>query len=125
MPIEQLLETLTKAWNDQDVDTILSLFADDGAYHEPTGPATLGNTHVGHDAIRQALEKSFAAFSDGTIVPTAPAVITENNAVSEWNFEFSAQAGRKLSVHGVDVFTFQNGKIKHKNAFLKQYVAAA
>ncbi len=125
MPIGQLLETLTKAWNDQDVDTILSLFADDGAYHEPTGPETLGNTHVGHDAIRQALEKSFTAFSDGTIVPTAPAVITENNAVSEWNFEFSAKAGRKLSVHGVDVFTFQNGKIKHKNAFLKQYVAAA
>ena len=125
MPIEQLLETLTATWNDQDVDTILSLFADDGAYHEPTGPENLGNSHLGHGAIRQVLRKSFAAFPDGTIVPTAPAVITGNNSVSEWNFEFSAKAGRKLSVHGVDVFTFENGKIKHKNAFLKQYVAAA
>ena len=125
MSIEQLLETLTQAWNDQDVDTIVSLFADNGAYHEPTGPENLGNTHVGHDAIRRALQKSFGAFPDGTIIPTAPAVITGNNAVSEWNFEFSGKAGRKLCVHGVDVFTFENGKIVHKNAFLKQYAAAA
>lgn len=125
MPIKQLLDTLTKAWNDQDVDTIVSLFADDGAYHEPAGPETLGNTHVGHDAILQALKKSFALFPDGRIVPTAPAVIMDDNAVSEWNFEFSAKTGRKRSVHGVDVFTFDNGKIKHKNAFLKQYAAVA
>ncbi len=125
MPIEQLLETLTKAWNDQDVDAIVSLFDDDGAYHEPTGPDNLGRSHVGHEAIRQALQKSFAAFPDGIIIPTAPAVITGNNGVSEWNFEFSGKAGRKLRVHGVDVFTFVNGKIKHKNAFLKQYDASA
>ena len=33
--------------------------------------------------------------------------------------------GNKIKVHGVDVFTFEGDRIKHKNAYLKQYVAAA
>ena len=125
MSIAQTLDTLTRAWNEQDVDTIVSLFTADGAYHEPTGPDSLGRTHAGHDAIRAALEQSFATFPDGRIVPTADAVITGSSAHSEWDFEFSGKGGQTIRVHGVDVFTFEGDRIKHKNAFLKQYVAAA
>ena len=122
MSIKKLLDMLTIAWNEQDVDTILSLFAEDGTYHEPSGPENLGRSHTGHAAIRAALEKGFAAFPDGTIVPTKLANIADDSACSEWDFEFSDKGGRKMKVHGVDVFTFENGKIKHKNAFLKRYV---
>jgi len=119
--IEQLLETLTKAWNEQNVDAILPLFSDDGVYSEPTGPENLGKSHVGHNAIRKALEKSFALFPDGLIIPTCPALIVGPHAVSEWDFKFSNQSGNILLVHGVDLFTFEDSKIKQKNAFLKQF----
>ena len=125
MSIATTLDTLTTAWNSQDIDTIVSLFCEDGTYHEPTGPESLGQSHQGADAIRAALSTGFKMFPDGKIIPTAPAVIMGRNAHSEWDFEFSDKADNKIRVHGVDVFTFEGDLIKHKNAFLKQYVPAS
>ncbi|MGR8919096.1 MAG: nuclear transport factor 2 family protein [Gammaproteobacteria bacterium] len=116
------LERLVAAWNAQDVDAIVEAFAEDGAYHEPEGPEQLGCSHAGHDAIRAVLHKIFAAFPDGCLVPTGPAVIDGDRAHAEWDFEFSAANGAKRCVRGVDLFTFENGRIKHKNVFLKRYV---
>ena len=121
MSVERLLERLTEAWNERNVELILPLFNEDGVYSEPAGPEKLGKTHVGHDAIRQALERSFALFPDGLIVPTCPTLILGVHAISEWDFKFSNRAGKLLLAHGVDLFTFENNKIKHKNAFLKQF----
>ena len=125
MSIEKTLETLTNAWNSQDIDTIVGLFCSDGSYHEPSGPENLGRTHHGAEEIRAAISAGFAMFPDGKIVPTAPVVVTGNHAHSEWDFEFSDKSGATVRVHGVDVFTFEGDLIKHKNAFLKQYIAAA
>ncbi len=125
MSIEKTLDQLTKAWNEQDVDAIVSVFADDGSYHEPAGPDSLGRTHTGPAAIRNALTRIFATFPDGRILPAGPVVIAGDHAHCEWDFEWSDKSGRKRRVRGVDVFTFERGKLKHKSAYLKQYVAAA
>ena len=125
MSTEATLAKLVEAWNEQDIDTIVSTFADDGSYHEPAGPDSHGRTHTGQAAIRFALEKVFRTFPDGLIVLDGPVVIAGNHAHCEWNFEWGDKSGNARSVRGVDIFTFENGKLKHKNAYLKQYVAVA
>ena len=89
------METLIDAWNSQDVDTIVGLFAADGTYHEPAGPENLGRSHQGADAIRAAVSAGFNAFPDGKIIPTAATVVMGNHAHSEWDFEFSDKSGNK------------------------------
>ncbi|MGE0484484.1 MAG: nuclear transport factor 2 family protein [Gammaproteobacteria bacterium] len=122
MSIAASLERLVAAWNAQDVESIVAAFAEDGAYHEPEGPDRLGRSHVGHAAIRAILTQIFATFPDGRLDPVGPAVIDGDHAHAEWDFAFSAADGRRRTVRGVDLFTFENGRIKHKNVFLKRYV---
>ena len=117
------LERLVNAWNELDVETIVSTFTEDGAYHEPEGPERLGCSHVGHAAIRSILTKIFTAFPDGKLTPVGPAVIDGDHAHAEWDYEFTAGDGRKRIVRGVDLFTFENGLIKHKNVFLKRHIS--
>ena len=125
MTIEQLLTTLIDAWNEQDVDTILSLFTDDGEYHEPMGPGAMGASHKGKAEIRAAIETGFQYFPDGKIITTGESLVSDNAGMSEWYFEYSGEDGEPIRISGVDTFVFENGKIKNKNAYLKQYVAAA
>ena len=125
MSIEATVAKLVDAWNAQDVSAIVAAFAQDGAYHEPAGPDQLGHTHIGHAAIRRALERVFATFPDGRIVPDGPLVVAGDRAHCEWDFEWTDRGGRRRSQRGVDIFTFDKGKLRHKSAYLKQYVAAA
>lgn len=125
MSIEKTLEKLVKAWNDQDIDTIVATFALDGAYHEPAGPDSFGRTHNGREEIRCALERVFATFPDGEIIPDGPLVVAGEHAHCEWFFDWTAGNGEKRRVRGVDIFTFEGEQLKHKSAYLKQYAAAA
>ncbi|MEX2482610.1 MAG: hypothetical protein WD928_17270 [Gammaproteobacteria bacterium] len=43
----------------------------------------------------------------------------------KWDFEWTDRAGRRRNQRGVDIFTFDKGKLQHKSAYLKQYVAAS
>ena len=124
MSIEKVLDTLITAWNDQDTDTILSLFAEDGEYHEPVGPDALGASNKGHAAIRAAIEAGFQHFPGGKIIPTGEPFFDDSTGMCEWYFEFPGEDGNPIRLHGVDTFTFENGKIKSKNAYLKQFMPA-
>ena len=125
MSAEKTIEKLVQAWNEQDVETIVSVFAVDGSYHEPAGPDSFGRTHTGPEAIRDALTRVFATFPDGRIVPDGPLVISGEHAHCEWFFEWGEKSGRKRRARGVDIFTFAGDKLKHKSAYLKQYAAVA
>ncbi|MEQ8234559.1 MAG: nuclear transport factor 2 family protein [Gammaproteobacteria bacterium] len=124
MPIEKTIAHLVEAWNDQDVDAIVAVFAADGAYHEPAGPDRCGRTHVGHAAIRAALERVFATFPDGVLTPVGALAVAGDQAHCEWDFAWTTRSGERRVTRGVDVFTFEHGLLKHKSAYLKQYAAA-
>lgn len=119
--IDTTLARLLEAWNAQDVPAIVTAFATDGSYHEPAGPDVCGATHTGHAAIGQALTRVFATFPDGVLEPAGPIVVAGDHAHCEWDFLWTDARGRRRRQRGVDVFTFENGRIKHKSAYLKQY----
>ena len=119
--IEATLARLLEAWNAQDVAAIVAAFATDGSYHEPAGPEVCGATHTGHAAIGQALTRVFATFPDGVLEPAGPLVVAGDHAHCEWDFLWTDTRGRRRRQRGVDVFTFEDGLIKHKSAYLKQY----
>jgi len=124
MSHEEVINRLVLAWNAQDVEAIVSAFADGGAYHEPAGPERCGLTHTGAAAIRRALTRIFATFPDGRIVPAGPLVVAGDHAHCEWDFHWTTPGGAHRQARGVDLFTFEGNKLKHKSAYLKQYAPA-
>lgn len=121
MSNEQTIERLSEAWNNQDIEEIVAAFAPNGTYHEAAGPERLGRSHTGATAIRSALERVFSTFPDGHLVSAGPLVMAGDHGYCEWDFEWTAKGGAKRVVRGTDLFTFENGKVLHKNTFLKQY----
>jgi hypothetical protein len=61
----------------------------------------------------------------GEIIPDGPLVVAGEHAHCEWFFDWTKKNGEKRRVRGVDIFTFEGNKLKHKSAYLKQYAAAA
>lgn len=121
MSIERTIESLVQAWNAQDIETIVSVFAADGSYHEPAGPDRAGRTHTGPAAIRAALARVFGRYPDGALTPVGPLVVAGNHAHCEWDFAWTSADGKPRVTRGVDIFTFERGKLKHKSAYLKQF----
>ncbi len=122
MSIEKTIGNLCDAWNEQNVELVVESFAANGTYHEAAGPDRTGRAHTGPEAIRVALKRVFGTFPDGRLVAAGPTVIAGDHAHCEWDFEWTAKGGQKRVVRGVDIFTFENGKVLHKNTYLKQYV---
>ncbi len=50
-------------------------------------------------------------------------MVAGNRGLSEWTFTGTAVDGKKVEVHGCDVFTFERGKIAVKSAFFKNRTA--
>ncbi|MEQ8660403.1 MAG: nuclear transport factor 2 family protein [Gammaproteobacteria bacterium] len=121
MSTEHTIARLVTAWNAQDIESIVAVFASDGAYHEPAGPHRCGRTHCGHAAIRAALGRVFARYPDGELTAAGPLVVAGDHAHCEWDFAWTTPEGARRVVRGVDVFTFEHGLLKHKSAYLKQY----
>jgi len=105
-----------KASNDNDLDGVMSHFADDGIYEEFNGTQSKG-----HDAVRAAFQPQFdGAFGemkfideDLMIDPVAAKVM------ASWRCTLEVQ-GDPTSWRGLDAMTFDDdGKITHKLTYAK------
>lgn len=119
---ERTLVAFNKAWNDHDIEALMSFMTDDCVFYAVGGPDVLGAVHRGRDAVRKAYESAWlnipdAQWSDGVHF------VHGDRGVSESTFSGTAKDGSHIEARMVDVFTFENGKIKVKNAFRKQRVA--
>jgi hypothetical protein len=52
---------------------------------------------------------------------TGPAFIAGERGVAEWSYEFTAGDGTVTVIRGCDVFEFEGGLIRRKDAFRKVY----
>ena len=113
-----ILDGLAKAFNEHNVDKILSYMTDDCVFEASAGPNADGERFVGKEAVKKAFEDVFKTFPDANW-GSARHFISGDRAVSEWTFTGTKQDGSKLEVTGCDLFTFRNGKIAIKNSYRK------
>jgi hypothetical protein len=113
------LERYGSAWNEHDVDAILAQMTEDCVFQASIGPDEDGARHVGRAAVRRGIEAFFAAWPDAHFEPLG-AFIAGERGVSEWRFTATREDGVGVRVLGCDLFTFEGGRIKVKNAFRKQ-----
>jgi hypothetical protein len=62
--LEQTLRRVLEAFNEHDLDAIMSAFADDCVFETPRGPDRWGRRFVGKDEVRKGLAARFEGIPD-------------------------------------------------------------
>lgn len=126
-PSEVTVETLdafANAWNQHDVDAIMSFMTDDCVFESSAGPEVCGSWAAGREAVKAAYVEVWMTFPDAQWVG-ARHFVCGNRGVSEWTFTGTRQDGTRVEVHGCDLFTFRGGRIAIKNSYRKNRLQAA
>ncbi|PID61272.1 MAG: DUF4440 domain-containing protein [Gammaproteobacteria bacterium] len=112
------LEAFGQAWNDHDIEALMSMMADDCEFDAVAGDDLLGTRFVGREAVREGFEAAFKNFPDAQWLDGEHFVIGDRG-VSETTFCGTNADGTRVEARMVDVFTFKDGKIAVKNAYRK------
>jgi ketosteroid isomerase-like protein len=100
-----------QAWNDQDVDAIMSMHAPGMVFENHTR-----GVRVEGDAVRKLLESTFAEQPDLRF-RRRRLYVGDDFAVSEWTATARNADGRTIEWDGIDVFPFRDGLIARKDVY--------
>lgn len=108
----QLIDAYNDAWNDQDLDTAMSMHTEDTVFENHTA----GERAEGIDAVREHI---------GGIFERNPTLrfagrrlyVADDFVVSEWTATVARDDGTTLEWDGVDVFPIRDGKIARKDVY--------
>ena len=113
-----LLERFADAWNQHDLDALMSMMTDECVFVASAGPQVDGQRSEGREAVRAAFAAVFETYPDAHWA-NARHFIAVNRGVSEWTFTGTHKDGTRVEVTGCDLFTLQDGKIAIKNSYRK------
>jgi taurine dehydrogenase small subunit len=111
MDLAELIDRYDQAWNDQDVDTIVSMHTADMVFENHTR-----GVRVEGEAVRELLESTFAAQPDLRFRGRRR-YVGADFVVSEWTASATDEEGRTIEWDGVDVFPFRDGLIARKDVY--------
>lgn len=121
----EILKVYSQAWNDHDIDTIMSMMADECTFFTIAGPDVMGTEHTGREKVRAAFESAWQNFPDAAWLDGKYYMLDENHAMSTSRFKGTDLSGAKHEAQMVDLFTFDGDKIAVKNAFRKNRPAVS
>ena len=118
MDLEEFIDRYDQAWNEQDVEQILSMHAPGMVFCNHTR----GGIEVsGEDAVREMLEATFAAQPQMRFRGRRR-YIADDFIVSEWTATGTDEDGRAIEWDGIDVFPFSDGKIARKDVYSSSHI---
>jgi ketosteroid isomerase-like protein len=115
---EATLAAFSAAWNQHDIDALMSFMTDDCVFETAAGPDACGTRHTGTQAVRRAFAGAWATVPDAQW-RNGQHFVQGDFGVSQWTFTGTAADGCRIEVDGVDLFTFKNGKVHVKKVFRK------
>lgn len=114
----QTLKDILDAFNQHDLDAIMSFFADDCSFDMPRGPDPWGARYTGKADVRRALATRFAGLPDVHYGEDRH-WLSGNLGVSEWLLTGTTPEGRKVRVRGCDLWEFADGMVIRKDSYWK------
>ena len=114
----ELLKEITRAFNDHDLDRIMSFFADDCSLDMPRGSEPWGTRYTGKEEVRKGLATRFEAVPDVHYGEDRHWV-SDNLGGSEWLLRGTSPSGKAIKVRGCDHYELRNGKVIRKDSYWK------
>ena len=112
------LEGFLDAFNEHDVDAIMSFFSDDCVLDMPRGPGPGGRRLVGKEQVREGIQSRLDGIPD-IHYGDERHFACGDRGVSEWTIRGTQATGERIEVRGCDLFEFSDGKISRKDSFWK------
>jgi ketosteroid isomerase-like protein len=114
----RMLEAITTAFDQHDLDAIMVHVADDAIFDGPRGPDPWGQRFVGASAIRDAFAARLAGIPDIRYQDAAN-FADGDRGTSEWTLSGTTTDGQRIEVRGCDLWTFRDGKVVKKDSYWK------
>jgi steroid delta-isomerase-like uncharacterized protein len=116
MTERDLIERYDQAWNDHDLEAILSMHAPNMVFENHTAGERAEGEEVGPHIAEIFRNWPDLRFRSRRLY------VREGLAVSEWTAT-GTKDGKTLEWDGIDVFPIENGKIKRKDVYSASGVA--
>lgn len=113
-----LLRDVLEAFNEHDLDRIMTFFAEDCSFDTPRGPHPFGTRYIGKAAVRAGLASRFSGIPD-VHYGDEEHWVCGDQAVSRWVLTGTTLDGRSLNVHGCDLWEFRDGACVRKDSYWK------
>lgn len=117
--IRARLDDLCAAFNDHDLDRLMSYFADDCVLEMPRGPEPHGARAEGKPDVRALLATRFEGLPD-VHYGDAEHFVEGNTGISKWLITGTSPDGAKIAARGCDFYTFRaDGLATRKDSYWK------
>jgi len=115
---KELVDAIGTAFNNNNIDEVMAFFADDATFDHAAGPDIHGMRIEGKDAIRAAFDALFQNV-ENVHWKTLDCHLSGNKAVCEYRRVAKLKSGESQDFLSVDILTFKNGLIVHKDTYYK------
>lgn len=113
-----LLDEITNAYNQNDIDKVMSFFAEDVVFDHAIGTNINGTRFSGLDTIRGIFEGLFNSVESIKWTPIDTR-ISGDKAYCEFHRLAKLKSGETQDFLSIDILTFRDGLIIHKDTFYK------
>ena len=113
-----LLVKISDAYNQNDTDAVMSFFAEDAVFDHAAGPDINGTRFSGLDKIRGIFQGLFDNV-ESVHWETIDTRISGDKAYCEFNRIAKLKSGETQDFLSVDILTFREGLIIHKDTYYK------
>ena len=113
-----LLDAITDAYNRNDIDAVMSFFAKDAVFDHASGPDINGTRFEGLETIRVIFQGLFNNVESVQWTPIETR-ISGDKAYCEFHRIAKLKSGEVQDFLSIDVLTFRDGLIIHKDTFYK------
>jgi len=114
----ELLDAITQAYNDNNIDAVMQYFAEDTIFDHGAGADIFGTRFSGKDTLREVFSSLFNNVKS-VHWETLDSHIAGNKAYCEFHRKAELKNGEIQDFHSIDVLTFKNGLITHKDTYFK------
>ena len=113
-----LLDTITDAYNRNDIDAVMSFFAEGAVFDHAAGSNINGTRFVGLETIRGIFQGLFNNVESVQWTPIDTRV-SGDKAYCEFHRIAKLKSGEVQDFLSIDVLTFRHGLIIHKDTYYK------
>ena len=113
-----LLDAITDAYNRNDIDSVMSFFADDAVFDHAAGPDINGTRFSGLDTIRGIFKGLFNNVESVKWTPIDTRVYGDK-AYCEFHRVAKLKSGEIQDFLSIDILTFRECLIIHKDTYYK------
>ena len=113
-----LLDAITDAYNRNDIDAVMSFFAEDAVFDHAAGPNINGTRFGGLETIRGIFQGLFNNVESVQWTPIDTRV-SGDKAYCEFHRIAKLKSGEVQDFLSIDILTFRDGLIIHKDTYYK------